>query len=140
MEGVWFEMLERIGFLLQRIVNRGGPHFREKGKRPGGLVAICHLLPPPPRETGEGVGALGAGRFRRPGARRRLGIGEKGRGRGGDLIPVLTSGRGGVSRPVDGSGRRRLWKFGAAALEPREAAGGCGRGCGGKRSGAGAYL
>jgi hypothetical protein len=94
----------KSGRVLKRIVERGGPR---------GKFALSSSSRRQRTEDGRGscawpITAVQGSMVARDGG--------KERGEGGGLIPGLTSGRGGVRRPDDGSGRRRLWWLGEAAL------------------------
>jgi hypothetical protein len=78
--GCIFGLSERAGFLLQTNV-KGERLLREIGERQGALGKFALLLPPPVDRKQVREGGSGAGRFRQAEARRRLGMGAKGRGR-----------------------------------------------------------
>jgi hypothetical protein len=126
--GVWFQITERVGLLLQKGVDRGVS--LEKNRKKGGLRAnLPFSFRSPMQNRGGGEGAPAADRFRRPEARWRPGMGAKRRGGQGESIPPLTAGWGGVPRPAHGGERRRAEVLAAAARRAWEAAGGGSGGC-----------
>ena len=71
------------------------------------------------QEQRRGMGGRRRPGRRRPGAWRRSWRGAKGGGGRGEPVPCLTSGRGDIRGPGDGSGRRPALAAVAAALQLR---------------------